>query len=113
MSKNHKDEGTALDKYIDRVGATLLALTMPKKQGGITRKEAAALAYGAAMGLGIGYKAGTGNDDPREYEREPQRFGVMLLSGLLEKWPKERERYLSMIENAKSVEVYGWESKHD
>lgn len=82
--------------FIEKVGCTLLGVVIPHKQNGVTRKEAAALAYGASMGVGVGYGIATGELLDGSLPDDPQEFAVIFMSKLLADWPEERERYLKL-----------------
>ena len=86
-------------EYVEKVGKTLLGTVIPRKQNGVTRKEAAALAYGASMGVGVGYGIATGELLGDSLPDDPREFAVLFISKLLEDWPEERERYLKLGTN--------------
>lgn len=100
-------------KYVEKVGTALLGIVMPCKQEGVTRKEAAALAYGASMGIGIGYGMATGELSERTMEIEPRAFAALLMNNFISDWPEERERYLSLGSDpdARVAGVYAFDSK--
>lgn len=89
-------------EYIKTAGTTLLGAIMPsKKQGGVSRKEAAALAYGLSMGLGLGYAVTSG--DWGEPGKDPEEFAVDILLNIIDDWPEERERYLGLLTDGSPI----------
>lgn len=89
-------------EYIKTAGTLLLGAVIPsKKQGDVSRKEAAALAYGLSMGLGLGYSITSG--DWGEPGNDPEEFAVNALLHIIDDWPEERRRYRRLLDDGSPI----------